>query len=52
VSEKEATARIRINKLLEVAIKNAFSVPVHFSTNLEPREGHDSVHRQLKDAEE
>jgi cation diffusion facilitator family transporter len=37
---------------IEAAIKNAFSVPVHFSTHLEPREGHDRVHQQLKDAKE
>jgi cation diffusion facilitator family transporter len=37
---------------IEAAVKNAFPVPVHLSTHLEPREDHDVVHQELKDARE
>lgn len=37
---------------IEAAIKAALSLPVNIITHLEPVEGHDSAHRELKDSAE
>jgi cation diffusion facilitator family transporter len=37
---------------IEVAVRNAFSLPVNITTHLEPREAHDEIHQKLKAARE
>ncbi|HEY4612045.1 MAG TPA: cation diffusion facilitator family transporter [Bacteroidota bacterium] len=37
---------------IEAVITKSFSIPVHFTTHLEPREEHDDIHQKLKAAKE